>query len=103
MANDIIKIGAGVTKIKVCGEALLITNASGAGTKYVGITKNNSVVRFSNIKMIANDVQEVVLLPQLLTVAENDVIGMQVYGAVGDYIAGSNLRTQITVEVVNPY
>ena len=91
-----IKIGAGISKIKVSANINFQTIASGA--KNIGIFKNDTII-FQNITNISERTT-LVLSPIVFDVTENDIIYLELMGTKNDVIRRSMAFSNITLEVI---
>lgn len=94
--NNGIKVGSGVSKVKISSKATF--NSLTSGTKWLTIYKNNeasipNIATFSSRATIYST-------ETVITVSEDDVIYAKVNGTSGDVIRGGGGYTNITVEVV---
>lgn len=101
ISNGGIKIGAGVTYVKVSGQVYVDTSG-GAGIKKGIIYKNNNQVATDGLNGSANAYTTIAIPTFLLQVAENDIIYLYGAGYVNDNFAGndSNMYNRLTVEVI---
>lgn len=100
-----IKIGAGVTKVKVSAGISATWNSpvSNDFNLYItknGTTENNIVIKINGAKPSTNYGDSVMLSEQLIEVKENDVLYLCLYGTINSLIYASNRATYMTVEVV---
>ena len=105
LVNGGIKIGAGVSKIKVDAKMQIHTGSS-ASTRYFVIVKNSYQSDNSNtitwvVAMMDGSIYgELAIPPTLYEVSENDVIYLVYYLRTGDTIQGGSGQTYLTVEAV---
>ena len=97
ISNDGIKIGAGVTKVKVSAKASFNNNAT--GLKWLTIFKNTDAFIANPHNLSARGM---VYSPTvMIDVQQNDILYMEIQGASGDIIRGGpGNYTTMTVEVV---
>ena len=100
-----IKIGAGVTKVKVSAGISAVWNSPVSNDFNLYITKNgttesNVVIKINGAKPSTNYGGSVMLSEQLIEVKENDVLYLCLYGTINSLIYGSFRATYMTVEVV---
>lgn len=103
--NNGIKIGAGVTKVKVSAGVSVTWNSPVSNDFNLYITKNgatdsNIVIKINGAKPSANYGGSVMLSEQLIEVKENDVLYLCLYGTINSLIYGFSRSTYMTVEVV---
>lgn len=105
LVNGGIKIGAGVSKIKVDAKMQIHTGSS-VSTRYFIIVKNSYQSDNSNtiswvVAMMDGSINgELAIPPTLYEVSENDVIYLVYYLRTGDTIQGGSGQTYLTVEAV---
>ena len=100
-----IKIGAGVTKVKVSAGISVTWNSPVSNDFNLYITKNgatdsNIVIKINGAKPSTSYGGSVILSEQLIEVQENDVLYLCLYGTVNSLIYAFNSSTYMTVEVV---
>lgn len=100
-----IKIGAGVTKVKVSAGVSTTWNSPVSNDFNLFITKNgttesNIVIKINGAKPSTNYGGSVMLSEQLIEVKENDVLYLCLYGTINSLIYDFNRATYMTVEVV---
>lgn len=101
-SNNKIVIGAGVSKVLVSYSAEALSNASSNLIIYLSVGSN--YITQETVKFTAsNQIGEAVCTPMLISVNENDAIGLTVYTTQGNKITGQvdgRNETVITVQVV---
>lgn len=100
-----IKIGAGITKVKVSAGVGLAWNSPISPDFHMYIAKNgaidsNAIIKVNGSKSTDNTVASVILSEQLIEVQENDILYLCIYATVGSNIYGPSRATYMTVEVV---
>ena len=100
-----IKIGAGVTKVKVSAGISAAWNSPVSNDFNLFITKNgttesNIVIKINGAKPSTAYGGSVMLSEQLIEVKENDVLYLCLYGTINSLIYDFNRATYMTVEVV---
>lgn len=105
LINNGIKIGAGITKVKVSAGVGLAWNSPISSDFHIYITKNgaidgNVIIKVNGSKSTDNTATSVILSEQLIEVQENDILYLCLYATVGSNIYGPSRATYMTVEVV---
>lgn len=97
--NGGIKIGSGVSKVKVNANLKIATNT--VGNKHARILKNTTSVGWGISRGIsAGDESSISVSPLLIDVSEDDILYLAYYAAAGDGISANYNATYLTVEVV---
>lgn len=91
-----IKIGAEIEKVLI--SAKVVFNTVTAGTKWLSIYKNNSVI--VAFPAVISDRNALVIPDIQIDVAQNDVIVVRVQGNANDVIRGTSAYSHITVKEV---
>lgn len=91
-----IKIGAGIEKVLI--SAKVVFNTVSAGTKWLSIYKNNSVI--VAFPAVISDRNALVIPDIQIDVAQNDVVVARVQGNANDVIRGTSAYSHITVKEV---
>lgn len=97
ISNGGIKIGSGVSKIKVSAKASFNSVAS-SGLKWLTIFNNNSAIIPNPNNLTARGM--IYSTTTIVSVQENDIIYMYVNGVIGDVVRGGSGYTNMTVEVI---
>ncbi len=95
VVSNQVKIGAGVSYVKISGSAYVISVAD-TRIRYLTLYKNNSSIMNRAETITSGERQNIDWTPYLISVAENDVLDFRVYGKTGDNWS----RVYFTVEVV---
>lgn len=97
--NNKIKIGKNIKKIKISA-CLDLYTINATGDKVLYITKNGTIL--TNFYNASVNTRRQIICPEFVTqVAENDEIGISVYGSAGDVINGGTApNTYLTVEEI---
>lgn len=97
--NGGIKIGSGVSKVKVNSNLKIVCRTT--GNKHMRILKNGSTVAWVNSRALSTDDEFTISIsPVIIDVQENDVIYLAYYAGIGDGISSNYNSTYLTVEVV---
>ena len=99
MESNGIRIGAGITKVRVSGQ-LCVGSSQRTGTKNVAIHKNGNVQIVRAQVKLSEDTTAVTMsiAPLVTNVAEGDLLSLDFYGLKDDTIYGGLNLTYITVE-----
>ena len=99
LENGGIKIGSGVSKVKINADLKYICNA--VGNKHSRILKNTASVAWANQRALSVDDEFTISIGQkIIDVQEGDVFYLAYYAADGDVISTNYNATYLTVEVV---
>lgn len=98
LSNNGIRIGAGISKVKISGNVFIYTSATSVGYNWAYIKKNTTNVA-SSITSGSGRYGSVVFAPQVINVAEGDIITIMKTTTTNDTVRG-NENTWLTVEVV---
>ena len=98
LSNNGIRIGAGISKVKVSGNVFIYTSATSVGYTWAYINKNETNVS-SSITSRKGRYGSVVFAPQVINVQEGDIITIMKTTTTSDTVRG-NENTWLTVEVV---
>lgn len=98
--NGGIKIGAGVSKVKVSGNMSFSVGSTGA--KHLHIDKNNiETIWMHQVATTTSNHFPLAVPPVLIEVQENDIFTLKYYATAKDKVIGHNMpTTYLTVEVV---
>lgn len=96
-----IKIGDGVSKVKVSGQIYFYTNVTKTGDSIAAIYKNNKQIVIHN-QRFTDDYEHITLPEKLIDVIKGDIINLAVRSekATGALIKNYETGTFLTVEVV---
>lgn len=97
--NNVVKIGAGITKVMVSANVLFSTGGTSSTRRGISIYKNSSQIIYNSTKGDTT-YTGCSIAPYILDVQENDTIGLYAInqGASGSVISATN--TYLTVKVV---
>ena len=95
--NGGIKIGSGVSKVKVSAK-ISFNSVASSGVKWLTIHRNNDAMVPN--PMILNARGMIYSTDRIIPVSENDIIYVKVLGTANDIVRGGTGYTCLTVEVV---
>ena len=98
LSNNGIRIGAGISKVKVSGNVFIYAPSTAVSYNWAYIKKNETNVA-SSITSANGRYGSVVFAPQVINVAEGDIITIMKTTTTNDTVRG-NENTWLTVEVV---
>ena len=98
LSSNGIRIGAGISKVKVSGNVFIYAASTSVAYNWVSIRKNRVDVT-SSITSASGRYGSVVFAPKVIDVSEGDIISLYKINSTNDTVRGAT-NTWLTVEVV---